>query len=166
MLSQSNQARGDFTTSLFPSCSDVGRCGRNSGTVANADERLMLAVFNYDELYKSIARQRQDLDVRLNPFHFHVHLIWSPGCARSPAPRAHHAVLPDALRQGIFEAAAPVATCVGVIVAPECPCRGRSPKETKEYEKMCASQSETSISHNHGRKLYTTVISSQCWVDS
>lgn len=36
--------------------------------MANADERLILVIFNYDELYNSIAQQGQELDVCWNPF--------------------------------------------------------------------------------------------------
>lgn len=46
---------------------------------------------------------------------FSINDIWSRGYARSPAPQAHHAVLPDVLCQGVFEVAAPVATRLGEV---------------------------------------------------
>lgn len=48
---------------------------------------------------------------------FSINYILSPGCARSPAPQAYHAVLPDMLFQGVFEAAAPLEMSLCVIGA-------------------------------------------------
>ena len=45
---EANQIKQEagFTALPLPSCFDAGICGRNGGTMANADKRLILAVFN------------------------------------------------------------------------------------------------------------------------
>ena len=52
-MSHLAQAANQFKQEAVPSCFDASRCGINGGTMANADERLILAAFNYDELYNS-----------------------------------------------------------------------------------------------------------------
>ena len=100
----------------------------DGGTMVNADEKLILAVFHYDELHNSRSPHYSNTNRR------------TLGCARSPTPQAHQAVLPGALCQGVFEAAAPLVTHVGVIAPKQCShyCVCRAPISNKRMTLRCA----------------------------
>lgn len=75
------------------------RCINVVRTMPNADKRLILAVFKYNELYNSTHYSNTN---RRKPPFFFINPIWSTGFASRPAPQVHYTVLPDCALQRHF----------------------------------------------------------------